>query len=138
MRVIPAPKRLSGRRFPVVWSFVWRALRLRCPRCGGRGILASWMKLEARCPQCDLALDRGETDDYWLGAFAINWVVGEGIALIVALLVLFATWPDSGIALWTGITLAVIVPVALFPFSRTVWLAIDLAIRPAEPGDDRK
>jgi uncharacterized protein (DUF983 family) len=116
---------------------VGRALRLRCPRCGAGGILATWLKLKPRCPSCDLALDRGESEDYWLGAFAINWVVGEGIALVVALLVLLATWPRSTLALWTGIALAVIVPVALFPFSRTVWLAVDLAARPTEPGDDR-
>jgi uncharacterized protein (DUF983 family) len=114
-----------------------RALRLRCPRCGSRGILASWTKLKPRCPSCDLALDRGESDDYWLGAYAINWVAGEGIALLVALLVLLMTWPESTAALWTGIILAFAVPVALFPFSRTLWLAIDLAVRPNEPGDDR-
>ena len=118
-------------------KLVFRALRLRCPRCGARGIFASWFKLKQRCPTCDLALDRGETEDYWLGAFAINWVVGEGIALVLALLVLLVTWPDSTAALWTGIALAVLVPVALFPFSRTVWLAVDLAARPVEPGDDR-
>ena len=120
-----------------MWSLIGRAFRLRCPRCGGRGIIASWFKLKARCPTCDLALDRGESEDYWLGAFAINWVVGESIALVLALLVLLVTWPESQIALWTGIALAVLVPVALFPFSRTVWLAIDLAARPTEPGDDR-
>jgi uncharacterized protein (DUF983 family) len=96
------------------------------------------MKLRPRCPKCDLALDRGESADYWLGAFAINWVVGEGIALVVALLVLYTTWPESTAALWVGIGLAIIVPFALFPFSRTVWLAIDLAARPTEPGDDRR
>jgi uncharacterized protein (DUF983 family) len=121
-----------------VLTLLLRALQLRCPRCGARGILASWTRLKARCPSCDLATDRGETEDYWLGAFAINWVVGESIALVVALLVLLLTWPESGPALWTGITLAVLVPIALFPFSRTVWLAIDLAARPVEPGDDRK
>lgn len=119
-------------------QLVLRALRLRCPRCGSRGILASWFRLKLRCPTCDLAFDRGESEDYWLGAFAINWVVGEGIALALALLVLLVTWPNSTPALWTGIALAVLVPVALFPFSRTVWLAIDLAARPVEPGDDRE
>jgi uncharacterized protein (DUF983 family) len=123
---------------PSLTSLLTRALKLRCPRCGARGILASWTRLKARCPQCDLAFDRGETEDYWLGAFAINWVVGEGIALAVALVVLLTTWPDSRPALWTGIALAVMVPVALFPFSRTVWLAVDLAARATEPGDDRE
>lgn len=116
---------------------VGRALILRCPRCGGRGILTSWMRLVPRCPTCDLAFDRGEHEDYWLGAYAINWVAGEGIALVVALAVLVVTWPRSSIALWVGVVAAVVAPFAFFPFSRTLWLAFDLIFRSTEPGDDR-
>ncbi len=35
----------------------------------------------------------------------------------------------------TGMVLAVALPVLLFPFSRTLWLAWDLAFRPREEGD---
>ena len=50
---------------------------LRCPRCGGAGILQHWFKMMESCPTCGLALERGEAHDYWLGAYAINLVVAR-------------------------------------------------------------
>lgn len=38
-------------------------------------------------------------------------------------------------AVWVAIALAVFMPVAFYPFSRTLWLAWDLSFRPIEPGD---
>ncbi len=49
---------------------------------------------------------------------------------------IFATWPDTPFAVWVGIALAVFMPVAFYPFSRTSWLAWDVSFRPTEPGDD--
>lgn len=117
-----------------LWRKLARAFRLRCPRCGSDGIRASWFKLGERCPRCDLALDRGEAD-HWLGAFTINWVVGEGLAAVIAIVVLVAFWPRATPGLITGIVLALAMPVVFYPFSQTIWLAFDLHIRPLEPGD---
>ena len=121
-------------RPPVATMFA-RALRLRCPRCGGGRVLASWFKLKQRCPTCDLAFERGETEDYWLGAYAINLVVGETTALVGTLVYMYQTWPEMPYAVWVGVSLAVVMPIAFFPFSRTVWLAWDLSFRRSEPGD---
>ena len=78
--------------------------------------------------------DRGEAD-HWLGAFTINWVVGEGIAALVAVVVLVAYWPRTTPGLITGVVLALAMPIVFYPFSQTIWLAFDLHIRPSEPGD---
>ena len=112
-----------------------RALGLRCPRCGARGIIRSWFKMNQRCPNCGLALDRGESEDYWLGGYAINLIVSETIALIGTLIYIVNTWPEMPYAVWIGVTLAALTPVVFYPFSRTVWLAWDLSFRPSEPGD---
>jgi hypothetical protein len=77
-----------------------------------------------------LAFDRGETQDYWLGAYTINLVIAEGLSLVVALICLRIFWPDSTPAVWIGIAMAVLMPVVFFPFSRMLWLAVDLAFRP--------
>jgi uncharacterized protein (DUF983 family) len=114
---------------------IGRALRLKCPRCGAGGILKGWFSLQPRCPSCALALDRGEGTDYWLGAYAINLVLAEGLAAVIALAVLWATWPRYMTAQVLGMVLAVALPILLFPFSRTLWLAWDLAFRPREEGD---
>jgi uncharacterized protein (DUF983 family) len=115
----------------------FRALTLRCPRCGGRGGLRSWLRLRAACPVCGLTLDRGEEEDYWYGGFMFNIIASEllTVGLIAGLIV--ATFPRVP---WTALevaapAMAVAAPFAAFPFTRYLWLAWDLAFRPAEPGD---
>jgi uncharacterized protein (DUF983 family) len=117
------------------WTKVGRALLLRCPRCGSGGVVKNWFALRDRCPTCNLALGRGEATDYWLGAYAINLVVAEGLAAVIAITVLWLTWPRYMAAQITGMTLAVVLPILFFPFSRTLWLAWDLSFRPNEVGD---
>ena len=114
---------------------IGRALLLRCPRCGSAGILKTWFATQDRCPSCGLAFDRGEGSDYWLGAYAINLVLAEGLAAVIALLLLWIIWPGYMPAQITGMVLAVAFPILLFPFSRTLWLAWDLSFRPREEGD---
>jgi uncharacterized protein (DUF983 family) len=84
------------------------------------------------CPQCGLVFERHE--GYWLGAIAIN----TGIALVsfVAVLVLgtVLTWPDPP---WGALTVAlvvvaIVVPIATYPLSKTLWLALDLGMHPAD------
>jgi hypothetical protein len=96
------------------------------------------MAMRERCPSCDLALDRGETADFWLGAYAINLVIAEGSAAVIAIALLWATWPESTLAMIIGATLAIGMPFLFYPFSRTLWLAWDLAFRPSEEGDDTR
>jgi uncharacterized protein (DUF983 family) len=114
---------------------IGRALLLRCPRCGAGGVVKTWFSLHVRCPKCGLALGRGEDADYWLGAYAINLVLAEGLAAVIALFILWLTWPAYLAAQITGMALAVLLPILLFPFSRTLWLAWDLSFRPNEEGD---
>lgn len=139
-RVDSSPPRVDtsprGPRSSVAQKFL-RALTLRCPRCGGHGILRTWFKMSDNCPTCGLALERGEKSDFWIGAYVFNLVAGEVIAIGVPILWVVKTWPDSP---WTqievvGIVLAVALPFVFFPFSRTLWLAWDLSFRPFEPGD---
>src|SRR4051812_23560947 len=72
-----------------------RALLLRCPRCGSRGILRHWFKMQDHCPGCGLALERGESSDFWIGAYVFNLVAGEVIAIGIPIVWVIATWPRS-------------------------------------------
>jgi uncharacterized protein (DUF983 family) len=113
-----------------------RALTLRCPHCGGRGVLASWFKLARACPRCGLRLERGESD-YFLGGMMFNIALAEGVFVMLLIATLLITWPRVP---WTlleyGAPAAMILaPVILYPFSKLVWLAFDLMLRPVVPGD---
>ncbi len=110
-----------------------RALRLRCPACGAGRLFASWFTMRARCPICELALEREE--GYFLGAMLINLVVAELLFAAGLVLVIVATWPTPPWdALWIGsIAGMILAPLALYPFSKTTWLALDLLVRPVQP-----
>jgi uncharacterized protein (DUF983 family) len=113
-----------------------RALRLRCPHCGGGPIFVTWSHLVPNCPVCGLGLERGE-QGYWLGAYFFNLMAMETVFSIWVLVFLLATWPDPPWELFqaTTIGLMLIVPVAFFPYSKTLFLAFDLWVRPATEED---
>ena len=108
-----------------------RGLRLRCPHCGGSGIFASWSRLKARCPNCGLVLDRGESD-YFLGADLVNLVAVELVVTAVLVAVGLATRPNvPWTALtWGGVALSLVAAIACYPFTKALWLAFDVVLRP--------
>jgi uncharacterized protein (DUF983 family) len=113
-----------------------RGVARRCPLCGEADTFASWFSMRDRCPRCNLSFDRVE--GHWIGALGMNTVVSFGALLAVLVGGVVLSWPDppgTGVLVATVAT-AVVVPLAFFPSSRTLWSAIDLAMRPLEPADD--
>jgi uncharacterized protein (DUF983 family) len=114
-----------------------RALSLRCPRCGSRGIFRSWFRLRPACPTCGLALERGEAEDHWFGAVAVNLVAAELLGIGAIVVWIIAAWPDVP---WTalqygGPLIMIALPVLFYPLSRALWLAWDLHFRPGAVED---
>ncbi len=117
---------------------LWRGVRRRCPRCGSTGALATWFRMAERCPSCRLRFER--ENDFYLGAYVVNFAVTEGL-LFVALLVFVVRLNADPETSWlpivvVGVVVAVGAPLAFFPFSRTIWAAIDLAMRPVFDEDE--
>ncbi|MBK5187340.1 MAG: hypothetical protein JJD97_03795, partial [Gemmatimonadaceae bacterium] len=54
-------------------TMVGRALVLRCPNCGSRGLLRNWFRMNSRCPACGLRVER-EGHDYLAGSVMFNLV----------------------------------------------------------------
>jgi uncharacterized protein (DUF983 family) len=110
-----------------------RAFLLRCPNCGKGPVLAGWFTLRTKCGACGLRLLRGEHDRVMGSVFILFTLVAlVCYALIVVALAVTATTPwrllDTGLPL-----LALVLVVALFPFSKLLWLAFDLMLRPVTP-----
>jgi uncharacterized protein (DUF983 family) len=120
---------LSIRRVALLF---WRALRRRCPNCGGGGLFATWLKFNQRCPTCGLALERGE-DGYQVGSYMFNIIASELVFAAIFITVLVAAWPSPpwDLLLWGGSALMLVAPFGLYPFTKTVFLAFDLVFRPA-------
>jgi uncharacterized protein (DUF983 family) len=109
---------------------IGRALRLRCPRCGTRGIFASWTRLKDRCPGCGIPLERRESD-YFIGAYLVNLVAVEILLALIILVVLlsFDTPPWDAVEIIAPIMM-IVGAIACYPFAKTTWLAVDLLWRP--------
>jgi uncharacterized protein (DUF983 family) len=122
------PAQLNPRR---AVTFLWRAIRLRCPNCGGGRIFSRWVKMKSACPSCHLLLDRGE-GDYFLGGYTVNFVVSELLIVAGAALGIIVTWPEVPWRLitWALVGLMLVAPIAFYPFAKTLWLAADLTFRP--------
>ena len=105
--------------------------RLRCPNCGARGLFASWGHLRQRCPECGLWLERGE-GDYYLGAYMVSLMAIESLFAIGFVLILVFTWPNPpwDLIQWGGAVVLTAGVFICYPFSKTVWLAIDIMFRP--------
>ncbi len=114
-----------------------RALRLRCPSCGGGPLFASWLRMVDRCPQCGLRTGRGE-EGYVVGAYMFNIIAAELIWGALFLALLWRTWPEPPWELltWGGGALMIAMPFLCYPFSKTVFLAFDLLFRP--PADTER
>ena len=112
-----------------------RGLVRRCPVCGQRGLFTRWFILVERCPGCGLRFERIE--GHWLGALGLNTIVSFSVLFVVVVVALVASHPDyEPVPLAVAaVSAAVIVPLAFYPSSKTTWTAIDLAMRPLDPGE---
>jgi uncharacterized protein (DUF983 family) len=107
-----------------------RAARKRCPHCGAKGLFRRWLTMVPVCPGCGLRFEREEGG--WLGSVVLN--LGATQLVVVAYLVvgLIATWPDPPmLPLIAGGALGITAFAVWFnPYSKTIWVAFELWMRP--------
>ena len=113
-----------------------RAVRGRCPHCGGSKILTGWATVRPRCDVCGFRYERSD-DGYFVGAMFANLLVSEGLFAVGFLAALLITWPDVpwDAIMYGGAAIMVLMPALLYPFSKIMWLAIDVSVRPVTPGE---
>jgi len=116
-----------------------RALLLRCPVCGGGGLFGPGrglrLGLPERCGQCGLRFEREH--GHWTGSWGLNVIVSFTALFGVLIVGLALTWPTPpALALsLAALAVAIGIPLVFAPWSATLWLVIDLAMRPLEPGE---
>lgn len=133
-------ERASGRR-PSPARMLARGLTKRCALCGSGGLFTGWFRMRERCPRCGYRFEREE--GFFLGAYVVNLGIAEGLVLLVGVvpcIALLAANPDANLLpiVVSGLAAAALAPLVFYPFSRTLWSAIDLILRPAhavEPTD---
>jgi uncharacterized protein (DUF983 family) len=109
-------------------TLVARALKRQCPICGHREIWRNYLSLKDECPNCGYVFAREH--GYFLGAYALNLIVAEFIAMAVLIALLIWTDWEWWVIEIIVIPLAIALPFVFFPFSRGLWMALDLVFHP--------
>jgi uncharacterized protein (DUF983 family) len=113
-----------------------RAISLRCPHCASRRtFVRRWLGRHDRCRTCGIEWRREV--GFELGAITVN-IIATFIVLTVAMTVAFIlTSPDIPVAslVLSLSVVAVLMPIAIYPFTNLVWLAVDLAAHPPDAAE---
>lgn len=98
-------------------------------------MFARWFKLNSHCPRCGIASER--VAGHFVGAVGFNTIFSFGVLLIVLLVGTWLSYPDIAVVemMVAGFTAAIVVPLLFWPFSQTLWMAFDLAWRPADESE---
>lgn len=107
-----------------------RALRLRCPKCGQGHVYGARFHINLRCSACGLPFVREQ--GYFVGAIYVNLLATELIIFATYLILLFTLSYVSGVVIAILVALAIIFPIAFYPFTRSLWIGIDHIIDPAK------
>ena len=106
---------------------LWRAIRLRCERCGVGRLFRRGYTMYESCPACGWAFEREE--GYWTGSMAVNMVVTELLVVVGIFPPLIAQAPLP-LTLTIGLSLAILTPMLFFWHSRALWMAVDFMLHP--------
>lgn len=116
---------------------LWRGATKRCAVCGQNRLFRHWFTMAERCPRCGLVFER--VPGHYIGALGMNTIVSFGLLLVTLVVAIALTWPEVPMAptMTAAMVVAVLTPLVFYPFSKTLWTAIDLAMRPLRPGEVR-
>ena len=88
------------------------------------------MRLVDECSECALRYEREE--GYWLGAILFNTAATIGLFGMGSVAWAVATWPSPpwDAMLVAGVTFNLVAPVVMYPFSKTLWVAVEISAHP--------
>jgi uncharacterized protein (DUF983 family) len=114
---------MNASRGRMLW---WGATR-RCARCGSGHLFRRYFTMVDDCPRCGLHFEREQ--GYWAGALAINIGLAGAVFIVAFAVALVLTVPDVPVVplLAILVPLMVLVPTLGYPFSKTIWVAVDRA-----------
>lgn len=89
-----------------------------------------WVRMVPTCPTCGFRFSR--VPGQWLGSWFLNVCLAQTVVVLILVIGVAFTWPSPPMVVIgsAAAVSAVVVPFLFFPWSRTLWVAIDLAMTP--------
>jgi uncharacterized protein (DUF983 family) len=105
-------------------SYLWSAVRQRCPRCRKGKMFRGVLTMNDPCPVCGLIFQREE--GYFLGAMYVSYLLSS-VLLTAFYFTLAALLPDAGTLALPLLALVPYLPFVpvVFRYSRVFWVYLD-------------
>ncbi|MEX1224211.1 MAG: DUF983 domain-containing protein [Pirellulales bacterium] len=106
-----------------VLVYVLRALRLRCPDCGGTKLFSGPFRMRETCDQCGLKFYR--EPGFYLGSIYVNYGLTALLVMAVYFGLVALTELSDPWRLGISMAVCVLFPLWFFRYARAIWLAFD-------------
>lgn len=100
-----------------------RALRLKCPACGGAPIFRGWFAMHDACPACGRRFNRDA--GYLLGSIYFNYGVTALLVTILYFAMFFGEMLTDTQRLIVLTAFGILFPMWFFRYARALWIAFD-------------
>ena len=109
-----------------------RGIRKRCAVCGGRKLFTGWFRMKERCPTCATTFEREA--GFFGGAVFVNFAFTEVVMFLYLAGATVATLPHPQVRVLVGgsVAICIVLPLLLYPTSKTTWFAIHLLMEPLD------
>jgi len=111
------------RSLPTIGVLLLRALRLRCPRCGGAPIFRGWFSMHNECQVCGRRFNRDA--GYLLGSIYFNYGITATLVVILYFAMFFGDVLADNQRLLVLSAFAILFPTWFFRYARALWIAFD-------------
>ncbi len=120
---------MNGENRASYTTMLWRAWRLRCPRCGEGWLFKNWISMYPMCPWCELKYERAP--GYFLGSIYINYGVTALLVTASYFALFFSGIVSPEAAVWIVAAFAVLFPICFFRYAPACgWASTTIGIRP--------
>jgi uncharacterized protein (DUF983 family) len=106
-----------------------RALRLKCPRCGGAPMFAGLFRMHERCANCQLKFER--EPGYFLGSIYINYGITALVVTVGWVTLRFGYDVNAKVLLFGFLAFLIVFQSLFFRYARALWLAMDCRVDPS-------
>ncbi len=104
-------------------TIIPRALKLRCPRCGGGRLFHGYFRMFPGCPNCKLRYERAP--GYFLGSTYINYGLTTFLVSVVYVLAVFVGGFTNEQVVFPLLVFVILFPLIFFRLARSLWLGMD-------------
>ena len=108
---------------PPASTVIFRALRLKCVRCGQTAMFTGLFRMHERCTHCGLKFER--EPGYFLGSIYINYGMTAVLLTGGWITLRFGYGMESRRLLVGCVAFLVVFQIFFFRYARALWLALD-------------